>query len=133
MKRNITTHTLLALTTAAILTGCATGSAILTGTARPSIPVESVKIYSTPPADYEVIGIVKASSDAGWTEQGSTDYAIKDLKRRAAKLGANGVLLFSTGSKTSAVVGGFGSGLLWGIPISAQTVEGQAILVQRED
>ena len=91
-----------------------------------------MEVYLEPPADYEVIGIVKASSDAGWTEQGSVNYAIKELKSRAAKLGANGVLLTATGSKTSAVVGGYGTGFLYGIPVDAQTVEGRAIFVKRE-
>jgi len=132
MKNHIVINTLLAVATAALVAGCATGSSIVTGATRPPVPVESVEVYLEPPADYEVIGIVKASSDAGWTEQGSVNYAIKELKSRAAKLGANGVLLTATGSKTSAVVGGYGTGFLYGIPVDAQTVEGRAIFVKRE-
>jgi len=92
MKNHIVINTLLAVATAALVAGCATGSSIVTGATRPPVPVESVEVYLEPPADYEVIGIVKASSDAGWTEQGSVNYAIKELKSRAAKLGANGVI-----------------------------------------
>lgn len=132
MRTHIVLNTLLAIATAAIVGGCATGSAIVTGTARQAVPVESVKIYSEPPAEYEVIAIVKASSDSGWTEQGSVNYAVSELKRRVGKLGANGVLLGATGSKTTAVVGGYGTGFLYGIPVDAQTVQGQAIFVTRE-
>ncbi len=48
---------------------CASGSAIVTGSRRPAVAPESVTRYLEPPAAYEVIGLVSASSDAGWTEQ----------------------------------------------------------------
>ncbi len=78
------------------LTGCASGSSIVTGTKRPPIDPGKVKLYLQPPSNHEVIGIVNASSDAGWTEQGSIDYAVQELKKQAAKLGANGVLITTT-------------------------------------
>src|SRR4029077_9173507 len=70
------------------LVGCASGSAVVTGTTRNPILPEEVQIYLEPPAEYEVIGLVSASSDAGWTDQGSQDYAIGELKKQAAKIGA---------------------------------------------
>ena len=79
---------LLACVTLAIA-ACASGSAIVTGSTRAPVAPEHVKIYLEPPADFEVIGLVSASSDAGWTEQGSVDYAIEELRKQAAKLGAN--------------------------------------------
>lgn len=112
-----------------ILAGCASGSAILVGTQRAPLSSEQVQIYAEPPASYEVIAIVKASSDAGWTEQGSVDYAIRELKNQAAKVGANGVLLTATGTRTSTVVGGVGTGYVYAVPVDAQTVEGRAIFV----
>jgi hypothetical protein len=100
----------------------------VTGTPRPAITTDQVKIYLEPPSEYEVIGIVNASSDAGWTEQDSLDYAIKELKNQAAKLGANGVLLVTTGEKTTGIV----TGDTYAIPVTAKTAQAQAIFVQRE-
>ena len=101
-----------------VLAACASGSAIVTGTKRAPITAELVKLYLEPPTDFEVIGLVSASSDAGMTEQASVDYATAELKNQAAKLGANGVLLISIGDKTSTVAGGIG-----------KTVQGKAIFV----
>ena len=50
------------------------------------------------------------------------DYAIEELKKQAAKLGANGVLLVSSGDRTSTIVGGHGTGSLYAIPVTAKTV-----------
>jgi hypothetical protein len=78
------------------LGACATGSTIVTGTKRTPLDPGQVKLYAEAPAHYEVIGIVSAESAAGLTAQGSEDYALQELKHRAAQLGANGVLLQST-------------------------------------
>ena len=114
-----------------LLTACATGSSIVTGTTRDPIDPSQVNLYLEPPEEYETIGIVKASSDAGWTEQGSVDYAIEELKNQAAKLGANGVLLSATGETTSTAVGGYGTGYMYAVPVTAQTVTGHAIFVKK--
>ena len=111
------------------LVACASGSAIVTGTKRPPLDPSQVKLYLEAPAKFEVIGTVYALSDAGWTEQGSHDYAIQELKNQAAKLGANGVLLETTGETTFMVVGGYGTGYGYSIPVTAQTVSGKAIFV----
>jgi hypothetical protein len=100
------------------ITACASGSAIVMGTKRASIAPEQVTLYLDPPAAFEVIGLVSASSDAGLTEQSSLDYAIKELKKQAASLGANGVIVVSTNNTATAVAGGY-----------AKTVQGKAIFV----
>ena len=112
-----------------ILAGCATGSAIVVGQVREPIDPDTVQLYFEAPENYEVIGIVKASSDAGWTEQDSVNYAVEELKNQAAKLGANGVFLETTGEQKSTIIGGQGTGYLYAIPVSQKTVSGQAILV----
>ena len=112
-----------------ILTGCASGSSIVVGAVRDPIDPNQVKLYLEAPANYEVIGIVKASSDAGWTEQDPVNYAVEELKNQAAKLGANGVFIETTGEQTSTIIGGQGTGYLYAIPVSAQTVSGKAIFV----
>jgi uncharacterized protein YbjQ (UPF0145 family) len=121
------TSRLLTLVAAAMISGCASGSAIVTGTTRPSTRADSVKIYLDPPAEYETIGLVRAESSSGWTKQGDTDYALRELKKRAAKIGANGIILTSTGTKSQVVVvnGTGGSS-------ESQAVEGRAVYVSRE-
>jgi uncharacterized protein YbjQ (UPF0145 family) len=57
------------------------------------------------------------------------DYAIEELKKQAARLGANGVLLVSSGDRTSTIVGGQGTGYLYAIPVTAKTFQGRAIFV----
>lgn len=121
---------LLLLFTVVALTACASGSHIITGTARTPIDFKLVKLYLDEPEVYETIGIVKASSDAGWTEQGSQDYAVEELKKQAAKIGANGVLLLSSGQVTSSTVGINPSGGSYAIPVSAQTIIGKAIYIE---
>ena len=116
---------------AIFLASCATGSAVVTGTERTPIDPTLVKLYlEKPPENYEVIGLVNAASDAGWTVQESMDYAIQELKNQAARIGANGVLIASTGETTS-VVSGYnnGTGYVWAVPVTAKTVEGRAIFV----
>ena len=129
MTRHSSAPFLLALVFLA-LGGCASGSSIVTGTTRTPLTPEQVTIYLEPPADFDVIGLVNASSDSGWTEQGSQDYAVKELKKQAAKLGANGVLLMSSGEKTTTAVGGYGTGYFYAVPITAKTVQGKAIFVK---
>jgi len=112
-----------------LLFSCASGSHVVTGTARFPIDPTLVKLYIEKPVYYEVIGMVEASSDAGWTAQGSQNYAIEELKKQAAKMGANGILLNATGTKSSTMVGGYGTGTIWAIPVEAKTVSGVAIFV----
>lgn len=81
-----------------VLAGCATSSVIVTGKPRTPIEISSVKLYLEAPAKYEVIGQITASSDSGWTRQASVNYAIEELKKQAAALGANGVIIKNQGS-----------------------------------
>jgi len=112
------------LAAALVVAACASGSAIVIGTKRPPIALEQVKLYLEPPASFEVIGLVTASSDAGWSEQGSVDYAVEELKKQAAALGANGLLLSSAVGSETTMVGK--------IPVTAKTVQGKAIFVKEQ-
>lgn len=70
------------------------GNAIVTGSVRPPIPPEQVRLYRTPPAKYEEIAIVGASAGHDFLKNSSLmNSAIQRLKEEAAKVGANGVLL----------------------------------------
>lgn len=93
--------------------GCnvTSGSRIVVGTTRQAIAPESVKIYLRPPAKYEEIAIVNASSkNAFASDQSLTDSALFRMKKDAAKLGANGILLSGVGTQQIGSIGqSFGS------------------------
>ena len=93
------------LAAASILAGCATGSAIVTGTQRSPVDLGQVQLYLPPPSNYESIALVTSSNAWGGTEQESTDYAVEELENQAAKVGANGILL--TGPDHDVHSGGF--------------------------
>jgi len=77
------------------LCGCAPSTHVLVGQARPPIAPDQVKIYSHPPANFQEIAVLDASSKSafGTGGQKSVDKVIERLKIEAAKLGANGVIL----------------------------------------
>lgn len=90
--------------------GCASSSSRLIGPARPPISPDQVRIYQAPPARYEQIATLDASSAARFFHgsQGTDAEAIQRLKEEAAKVGANGVLLTLVGDEPS---GSFGIGV----------------------
>ena len=118
---------------AALCAGCADGTAIPTGNPHAPSLASAVRFYSDPPhAPYEVVGLVKAESSAGLTAQESMEYAIEELKKQAASLGANGVLLTGNGARTTGtdVTYNKDSGQISSNSTTAQFVEGRAILVK---
>jgi hypothetical protein len=74
------------------LVGCATGSHVVTGSARPAIDPAGVKIYAAMPANAEVIGLVN-SSNSSLTKQVGMNSVLEKIKLEAAKIGANGVVV----------------------------------------
>ena len=115
-----------------ILFGCATGSSIVTGKARPTISPSEVKIYLEPPSQYETVGIVEASSDVEFSSQAAQDRAINELKAQAAKIGANGVILLNTGDKSGEMVGFFSGGIFYAGTSESKAAKGKAIWVKQE-
>lgn len=107
MTRKITTEYIVPvfmLVTVVALAGCASGSALVTGQTRPAIEDHTtVFILTKMPDGVDPIAIVKASSDSGWTQQGSLDYAVDELKKQAAKIGANAVVLAGRETSTQTV------------------------------
>lgn len=127
---------LLALTLA--LAGCAGTSKVMLGAARPAVDPAQVRIYTTPPAGSIEIAQLEASSAVGFGTQGQTDAAVARLKREAAALGANGVILMGVGSSGSPVgmsvgAGSYGrhsaGGVGIGIPTTQKKAAGVAIYV----
>jgi hypothetical protein len=114
----------------AMLSSCtSTGSAVVTGKVRPAIPKEQVQVYLEAPASYEIIGLVESIGYAGMTDQSRMNRAIEELKARAGRIGANGVLLESTGNATGATVGSINNGFLVAGNPRHKTATGKAIWV----
>ena len=120
------------------LAGCAGTSKVMLGTARPPVDPAQVRIYTTPPPGSVEIAQLESSSAVGFGTQGQTDAAVARLKRDAAALGANGVILMGVGSSGSPVgmsvgAGSYGrhggGGLGIGIPTTQKKAAGVAIYV----
>ena len=118
--------------------GCASTSKVMLGQARAPVDPASVQIYSTPPPGSVEIAQLESASAVGFGTQGQTDAAVMRLKREAAALGANGVILMGVGSSGSPVgmsvgAGSYGShvggGLGIGIPTTQKRAAGVAIWV----
>ena len=101
----------------------------MTGEARPPIDPNEVRIYLDPPSEYETIGLVEASSDVELSSQAALDRAINELKKQAAKIGANGVLLFSATSESSGMTGYSSEGAFYAVDSEKKVAKGKAILV----
>jgi len=103
--------TVLGVTCAAVistLSGCASTQVAVVGRVRPAISPERVQIYLQPPdSKYDEIANLSASSRWSYsvTTEGKIDKVIERLKKDAAKLGANGVLLHGVGNQTGGSVG----------------------------
>ena len=92
------------------LAACAGTSKVMLGQARPPVDPAQVRIYTTPPPGSVEIAQLESSSAVGFGTQGQTDAAVARLKREAAALGANGVILMGVGSSGSPVGMSVGAG-----------------------
>ena len=120
------------------LSACAGTSKVMLGQARPPVDPTQVRIYTTPPPGSIEIAQLESSSAVGFGTQGQTDAAVARLKREAAALGANGVILMGVGSSGSPVgmsvgAGSYGrhsaGGIGIGIPTTQKKAAGVAIYV----
>lgn len=83
---------LFALLVAAVA-GCTTSGVIMTGGARPARSAAEVKVFLRPPVKFESIALVTAKSNAAMSREGNRENVVAELQRKAAELGANGILL----------------------------------------
>ncbi|MCR6687710.1 hypothetical protein [Pseudoxanthomonas sp.] len=120
------------------LAGCASTSRVMLAPARAPIDPAQVQVYAVPPPGSQEIAQLEASSAVGFGTQGQTDAALARLKREAAALGANGIVLMGVGSSGSPVgmsvgAGSYGrhtaGGLSVGIPTTQKKAAGMAIWV----
>ena len=102
---------------ALLLGGCATTSHMMLGPAMPALAPEQVRVYTTAPAQYREIAIVEAASGPfTYGEQNKLDSVMAKLRREAASLGANGILLqgMANGARGGGVNVGVGGGRFGG-------------------
>lgn len=114
-----------------VVAGCASSSIVMTGTARDPIAPEQVEMLSSMPEDCEVLGFINASSDSGFTEQQCYDYAVAELKSRAAAIGANAVVVENVGAANTGYVGTINHGNLYMVPNERHFVSGKAIYYKK--
>ena len=95
-----------------LLEACASSEPVMLGPARPAISPDQVKIYWSPPATFEPIADLNASSHSVFKPGGqqAMDKVIAELKVEAARVGANGLMLEGFSDAQTASVGtGVGS------------------------
>ena len=93
---------------ATVLAGCVSASShVLVGSPRPPIDPSQVHVYLQPPAQYQQIALVQSSSRGavGISAQARTDKLMERLKREAAALGANGLVLKGVDDQAGGAVG----------------------------
>jgi len=138
----MTSRTLAALALAVLLTACASSSKLMLGDARPAIDPSEVRIYRAPPPGAVNIAEIDASSAIGFGTRGQDDAVIERLKREAAALGANGLLLLGRGHGNSPVGLSVGAGSYGrrsggsvgvGIPTTQKSATAVAIFVPTHD
>lgn len=134
---------------AVLIISCAS-SHVLVGEKRPPINPSQVKLYLKAPSNYEDVALISATSRDSFaiTDQGKMEKVIARLKKEAASLGANGVLLKGLGDKSGGMAGissasataydngnttnAYGTGTTMFIPINDKSGEGMAIFVIQE-
>jgi hypothetical protein len=92
----------------AAMGACVSSQVSVVGRTRPALSPDQVQIYLQPPAShYEEIADLTASSSGSFeiTDAGKMDKVVERLKREAAKLGANGILLHGVGDQSGPSVG----------------------------
>lgn len=138
-----TTTALIAL---ALLSGCAitNETALVTGRVRPAISPDQVVIYTAPPKRYQEIAIISADAAHDFMQkQALLDTAVANAKKKAAQLGANGILLdeagdFVTGSSGTFVTQSYGRRSRTAVGVGSSTnrtgkqLSGKAIYVLEE-
>ena len=84
----------LTLASTVVLAACATSSHALIGAARPAIAPEEVRVLPQVPEQFEEIAEIKATSGVSLrSAKDKWEQAIEALRKEAARLGANAILL----------------------------------------
>ncbi|WP_141677297.1 MULTISPECIES: hypothetical protein [Aliivibrio] len=79
-----------------LLSGCTIvdSSSIVIGNTRQQTNIDDIRLYRTAPTSYEEIAMISASAGHDFKSDGAlVNEAMEQLKKEAAKVGANAVLL----------------------------------------
>jgi hypothetical protein len=109
-----------------LIAGCETQQVAEPDVIRP----EEVRFYTNSPGEFVDKGTVSATSKPHMTVQETQDYFIQELTRKAADLGANGLLINYTGAQPSETVQVYRNGRYVPVPSNTRTVEARAIYVR---
>ena len=126
------------LLAAVLLSACTSSEVVPSSGPRSPTIAEQVKIYQKAPKRYENLGVVSVTRAEGatWDERGDATVGFDILKRKAAALGANGLLLtVPEGGEEKRATAGY-HGTYYQVPVKGPrgSVEGlaQAIFVLEE-
>lgn len=107
---NMPSRSMLVLLGVLLLAGCAGTSKVMLGHARAPIAPEQVRVYHQPPPRYHEIALLETQSGSfTYGEQNKMNAVLEHLRKAAADLGANGVLLQEQGNEPRG--GGVGVGI----------------------
>jgi hypothetical protein len=125
-------HLSLLVSCVLLLVACATTSHVITGKTRTPIDPSQVKVYSTAPPGYEEIAVIDATSRLSFSsgDQKKMDAVMERLRKEAASLGANGILLQSTGTESR---GGVSTGIGTGFGIGGGLSIGTGIFTESDN
>lgn len=85
---------LIFLTLVLLTPGCTLDLGLTKGYLRPPIEdYKTIRVLGRMPTGAEAIATVRASSDSGFARERNLDHAMNELKRKAARLGANAVVV----------------------------------------
>lgn len=110
-SRAVTMRAVLVLTLTLVLAACAGVQVVPLGPAQAPVVPERVRVYPGPPKRYQQIARIETRSAIGFGTQGQTDAVIARLRREAARLGADGVILLGVGTAPAPVGVGIGTGM----------------------
>lgn len=77
------------------LSGCTTSDVIMTGSAKVATSPSEISFYLRPPKQFESIGLVTAVSNSTPLLSSNKNSALKELKKKASSVGANGLILMN--------------------------------------
>jgi len=85
---------LIFLTLVFLTPGCTLDFGLTKGYLRPPIEdYKTVRVLGRMPKGAEAIATVRASSDSGFARERNLDHTMNELKRKAARLGANAIVI----------------------------------------
>jgi hypothetical protein len=105
---------------AVIFVGCSTNPKVLPTTGpHPATDPNLVMVYQTPPSQYEILGQVEApiGGNVHWDDQGNADAGFDLLRRKAAEMGGNGLLMAAAPNTTDLLVIAGYHGMMYKVPV----------------